>query len=217
MTVLVRNPTTGTLSGPVGLSLFVSPVPSLDGATEVGQTVTKKLNLKAGKAKAVQLKLTSVPSVPDGNYYLIALVTGADNKPTGVAAAAPVRIAAPFVTTKVSGVAPSPASAPAGKAAGLKLTLTNSGNVAAAGTAAVGVTLSTSPTDAGGQVVSPAPAPLKVRLNPGKAKTLRVRFTVPAGLAAGTYYLSVSVDVASLGDKAAVDGIAVSTTTLTVK
>jgi hypothetical protein len=117
----------------------------------------------------------------------------------------------------VSNVVPSPGSARAGKQAGVKLTLTNSGNSTASGTAAVTLSLSTASSGAGGQTVSPTPAPLKVRLPANRSRTFRVRFAVPSSLAAGGYYLSVSVNVASLGDATAADGNTVSTQTLIVR
>jgi hypothetical protein len=92
------------------------------------------------------------------------------------------------------------------------LTLQNAGNVIAAG--APTLTILGSVQSASGQAL--AAVPLHVKLNPGAAKSYRVKFRLPAGLAANSYYLTASLNVAALGDSNAADGMATSITQLTV-
>ena len=56
-----------------------------------------------------------------------------------------------------------------------------------------------------------------MKLGPGARKTYKVKFALPAGLAAGNYYLSTSLNVSALGDATASDGQAVSASPLVVR
>ena len=55
-----------------------------------------------------------------------------------------------------------------------------------------------------------------MKLKPGQSTSYRVKFVVPAGTAAGSYYLAGSLAVGTLGDTTAADGLAVSAVPVTV-
>jgi len=206
--VTVNNPTGQTVSGPVTVTLLVSLGQSLGGATQL-LAVTEKLKLNAGAHKALRIKLSSFPSLPKGSYYLIATVKAPDGTVTGAAVATPsLTIAPAFITIKASNLLGLPAAIAPGEKLTLSLTLQNNGNVPAAGTAGLTVSLSASSTGTGGQTV--ATTPLRVKLKAGKSGVYRVRFVVPAGTAAGSYYLAASLAVSALGDTTTADGMAVS-------
>jgi uncharacterized delta-60 repeat protein len=212
--VTITNPTSQTIAGPASVTLLASLGQSLGSAVQL-LAVSEKLNLKAHAHKAVRIRLSSFPSLPKGSYYLIATVKAPDNTVTGASVATPsLSIAPAFVTVKTSNVLGSPASIASGKKPTLSLTLQNNGNVPAAGTAPL--TISLSPTSTGASGTTVATTPLPVKLKAGKSGIYRMKFTVPAGTAAGSYYLAASLAVSALGDTVAADGMAVSSMPISV-
>jgi len=210
--VTVSNRGKQAISGTATVTLYLSPAASLDGATQL-LAVTPKLKLKAGAHTELRLKLSSFPSLPMGSYSLIATVTGPDGTTTGVAGPS-LTITPPFVSVVVSDVRPSTASVAPGKKTSLALMLKDTGNETASGTAALTISASTDSSGTGSTDITSVP--LDVKLKAGESKTSKLKFAVPA-LPAGRYYLTVSLDVAALGDSTTADGFAVSTLTLTVK
>jgi len=210
--VNVSNPTAHAIDGLVTVALYLSPQKSLIGATQL-VSVTKSLTLKSRQVRPVKLKLASFPSLPQESYFVIAAVTAPDG--TTTAAVGPtVAIAPAFVSVVASGLRPSTAAVAPGKKSSLSLTLQDMGNVLASGTATLTVTASTDPSGAAGTALTSTS--LKVKLKPRAAKTYRVKFVVPPSLAAGRYFLAVTVNVAALGDDIASDGFAVSGSVLTI-
>ncbi len=212
-TVTVSAPAGKPVSGPVTVTLYANSVKSLTNATKL-VAVTVKLKLKAGDQKALRLKLSSFPSTLDGPLFLIAAAKAPDGTTTALAGPT-LTVAKPFVSILTSGVIGSPATIAPGKKATLSLTLQDTGNIAAAGTAPLTISLSSSSAGTAGQTA--ATTSLKgVKLKAAQSKTYRVKFVVPAGTAAGAYYLSVSLGVSALHDPTAADGIAVSSMPITV-
>jgi len=201
--VTVSVPASKALTAPATVTLYISPAPSFTGSTQVGLPISVKI--KAGRSKTFRVRLSAFPAVPDGTYYLLAAVKDPDGSVTGVAGPT-LKIAAPFVTTAVAAVRPLPATGIPGKRAGLAMTLTDTGNVPASGT----VTLTVLGNVTGGATQTLAALPLRVKLKPDVPHAYRVKFTLPAGLPAGTYDLTASLGVSALGDNTA-DGTAAST------
>ncbi len=199
--VVIRNGTSELISGRVAISLYVSEVSSLSGATPL-TTVMLTLKLKAGQSKAVKIKLSKFPAVPDGSYILLAGVTAPDTSITG-AVGPMLQIAAPFVTIHETDPRLLTLSAAPGKTVELELSLQNGGNIAATGTATMTIVGSVAPS--GGQTL--AAVPLHVKLNPGASKSYRVKFRLPAGLSANAYDLTASLNVSALGDINTADGM----------
>ena len=96
----------------------------------------------------------------------------------------------------------------------MSLTLQNNGNKHGVGHGGPGDFAIVQPRGAGGQTV--VTTPLRVKLKPGQSRGYRVKFVVPAGTAAGSYYLAGSLAVGALGDTTAADGMAVSAMPVTV-
>ncbi len=201
-------PASQAVAGPATVTLYVSPAQSFTGSTQVG--LPEALKLKAGHSKTLRVRLRAFPPVPDGTYYLLAAVKDPDGTVTG-AAGPMVKIAAPFVTTAVSAVHPLVATAEPGKRAGLALTLTDTGNIPTSGAP----TLTILGNATGGVSQTLAALALRVKLKPDQPHSYRVKFVLPAGLPAGTYALTASLDVSALGDHIA-DGVATSTILLVV-
>jgi hypothetical protein len=143
------------------------------------------------------MNVRSFPAVPDGTYHLMAQVTG----PAGGSAVAggmpaTLTVAAPFIdlTGSISrGIAGT--LRPAAKTSATLL-VQNAGNIAARGPASVALFASAD------TALDASDAPLGTRalrlnLKPGRARAYRLRFALPANLAAGSYYLAASVDSAN--------------------
>jgi hypothetical protein len=206
-TVTVSAPAGKPINGPVTVTLYVSSAKSLTNATKL-LAVTQKLKLKAGAHKALRLKLSSFASALQGSYFLIAAAKGPDRTTTAVAGPS-LTIAKPFVSILVSRLNGSPAAVAPHKDVTLSLTLQNTGNIPAAANPPLTVSLSTSSSGTAAQTV--ATTSLRgVKLKAGQSKAYRVKFVVPAGTTAGSYYLASSLSVSALGDPTAADGIAVS-------
>ncbi len=210
--VTVTNPSSQTISGPATVTLYVSLGQSLGGATQL-LTLKPKLKLKPHARTALRVKLSSFPSLPAGSYYLVASVTAPDGTITGAAGPA-LTISPPFVSILTANVHGSPTAVAPGKELSLILMLQNNGNTAAAGRAGLTVFLSSSQAGSGAQTV--ATTALRVKLASRQSKAYKVKFAVPAGMTAGSYYLAASLAVSALGDTTAADGMAVSAMPITV-
>jgi len=211
--VTVTAPVGAAVKGPVSVALYASQTASLSGGTQLMPAITRTLTLKAGASKTLRLALSSFPPTLAGTYYLVAQVTAPDGTST-VAVGPSVSVAKPVVSILASSVTGSPAAAaPEGKLS-LRLTLQNTGNVPAAGTAGLTISLSTSPSGADSSPV--ATVPLRVKLWAAKSGAYRVKFRLPSGTAAGSYYLVASLAVGALGDTNTADGVAVSGSPITV-
>ena len=207
----IRNASSQLISGRVSITLYVNEADSLAGTTSLA-TVTPVLKLKPGQSKAVKIALTKFPVVPNGSYFLLAGVTTPDASITGVAGPM-FQIAAPFIAIHESNLRPLPVSAAPGKPVSLLLTLQNAGNIIAAAPPVLMILGSVDPSG-NGQALSAMP--LRLELNPGTFKSYRVKFRLPAGLAANSYYLTASLMISALGDTNTADGMATSITPLTV-
>ena len=153
------------------------------------------MNLKPGGSKNVTVRFTRPDGLATGDYDYIAAAT-ADGTNTAAAeavTAAPVAIEAPVVDLSTAFADEQPIHVNPGRPSRALVTVTNDGNVTAAGT--LGLTLyasSDATLDAGDTVLTELPTK-KVHLRAGKAMKLRVRFTSPEGLAAGSYVVIASV------------------------
>jgi hypothetical protein len=206
-TVTVSAPAGKPISGPVTVTLYASSAKTLTNATKL-LPFTQRLKLKAGARKAFHLKLTSFPTTLQGSYYLIAAAQGPDGTTTAVAGPS-LTVAKPNVAIHLLKVSGSPTIVAPRKALTLSLTLQNAGNIPAAGNPRLTISLAASSSGAGGQTV--ARTSLRgVKLKAGQSKAYRVKFVVPTGTPAGSYYLATSLAVSALGDSNAADGIAVS-------
>jgi hypothetical protein len=135
--------------------------------------------------------------VQTGAYQLLATVdlTGArDLNQVNNTAAASVKIARPFVQLSAQ-----PFAAPSfvgTRPSTVKLNLMNTGNISAAGLSSVQFLASTDGTIADATPL--ATVPLRFNIGPGKPAVLIERLSLPAGLAAGNYFLLALLDPANV-------------------
>lgn len=164
----------------------------------------KSLRLKPGQAKVLKFRMPMLPDVPAGRYRLSvvldpenAIVERSEQNNAAVSADEYV-LADPF--TDVSGAYRGPPTGLAiGRPGRATLDLTNAGNVPAAGTITVSV-LASIDDKAGANDVLVATIPVRLRLNAGSAKSLKLRLVLPPDLTPGTYFLIARVDVGDLPD-----------------
>ncbi|MDB5295259.1 MAG: uncharacterized protein JWO31_1242, partial [Phycisphaerales bacterium] len=193
VSVAVANKTGATVAGPVRVQLYLSADGTLDANDAAVAEATKTLKLTAGQAKPLRVRVASYPAVPGGAYRVLAKVTAADGT-AAVLAAGALAVATPFVD--LTGAVPTPPVAPLaiGGRVAMSVAVGNSGNVPAVGGTAVKVYASADGTldVAADRLVATVPA--RLTLKPGKAKSVRVRFALPADLAAGSVTLIAAVD-----------------------
>lgn len=194
VSVTIANTGDADLNAPVTIGLFASSDTTFDEVdTVVGVPVTKTLAIKQGAQKVVKFKVTSFPSVADGDYFLIAKTTSAGLADGTSASAATVNIAAPFVDVTGAFAPTTKTSLKRGKKGLTPVTVTNLGNIDATGTIDVALTLVASP----GSELADVPVavkPVKLKLKPGASKAAKLSFVVPADTAIGSYTLQATVD-----------------------
>lgn len=183
---------------PVVVSLFLSDNPTLDGTdTQLG-TQTKPLTLKQGKGKSLPFKFSYPATVGNGSYFLIASADANNailesNEGDNVAVSeASVNLAQPFIDLRATVDRPTGALTPGG--AGLvTVNVINDGNVQLTRPVTISLAASTDAT------ADPADAVItsftkRLSLKPGATKATPIRFNFPAGLTAGTYFVTATID-----------------------
>jgi hypothetical protein len=194
VSVDVANTGSADLNDSVTINTFVSTDATVDaGDAPLAAPLVKKLKLKPGAHKAIKLKVTGFPSVPDGDYFVLAQASAPSaNAAASASSTTTVNIAAPFVDLAGALPAPAKTTLTAGKKAPVSLSLTNAGNVDATGT--INVALALRPAG-GGEADVPLPAvPVKLKLKAGTTRPVKLNAVAPVGTAAGTYFLVASID-----------------------
>jgi hypothetical protein len=213
--VSVTNVAPEDYNAPVTVTLFASLDSELQTGTDAQiLTTTKKLKVASAGSTDLKIKIPSLPSVPDGNYVVIAQLTSA-TAGTGVNASDDaVLIAAPFID--LSGQFSSfPGSATKGKRTKASIAVANSGNTTARGT--VPVTIATSTNVDGSDPVIFSTVNARLSLKPGASKNVKLNFVVPAEVASGQYFIVATLDASNtLGDKNDTNNTVLSTTVLNV-
>jgi hypothetical protein len=195
LVLTITNAGNAAVARKVAVRLVASADESYDaGDATVVDLPARKLALRPGASRTVPIKPRAIPALPDGDYHLLAVVdatqalTEAVETNNVVSLAAPVRIAAPFADVALT----SPTLTgrlTAGKPARLIVTARNDGNAPATGDVVMRVRLTATPDDpASGTIIN---VPLRFRLNQGATAVLRGKLTIPANLAAGSYYVAV--------------------------
>jgi hypothetical protein len=148
-------------------------------------SVSKKLTVKSGGTANVSLPVRLSPASLGGTYQILAAVTGPDSVVTSSNSGSTVLIAPPTITFGVFSPSVSPGSVKPGKFATLTVTVENSGNIPATGTA----TIEISTIAAGATTVVPlGSVNHAVKLAAGKSTVLHLKFLVPATATAGSFY-----------------------------
>ena len=185
------------VSGPVGISIFASSDQSFSGDDTMLTNVSKKLKLKGGKSKKINIKFNYPTSLPDGNYSLLAVVDPGnsisesnESNNTGVSPA-PVTIAAPFIDLSGAFASSIPSALTVGAKEAVKFALQNGGNVPAKGPLTVNLVAAADATGSGGTPVGSISQ--NINLKAGGKKNLKIKYTIPQ-LTAGNYFLVGIID-----------------------
>lgn len=183
---------------PVAVSLFLSDNPTLDATdTQLG-TQTKPLTLKQGKGKVSSFKFSFPATVGNGAYFLIASVDANNaileaNEGDNVAVSGtPATLALPFFDLRGTVSQPVGSLTPGG--AGLiAVNVVNDGNVQLTRPVTIRLAASTDASaDASDTVITTFTKKLSIK--PGATKRVPVKFTLPATLVAGTYFITATID-----------------------
>jgi hypothetical protein len=213
--VSITNVAPDDYNAPVTVTLFASldNVLQTDADAQI-LTTTKNLKVASAGTADVEIKIPSLPNVPDGNYVVIAQVASATAGTGANASDDTILIAAPFVD--LSGqFSAFPGSATKGKRTKASIAVANSGNVTARGT--IPVTLATSTSIDGSNPTTFTTVNAKVSLKPGASKNVKLNFIVPPEVASGQYFVVATLDPSNtLGDRNDTNNTVLSTTVLNV-
>ena len=188
LTNIAGRPVKGDVTIDVALSTDASPSSN----DTVVDSLTVKEKIGDGKSAAKRLKISNVPAgLTPGNYYLVVQVTDPNGGIATTSSAGTIDVVAPQVD--LSGAfKKAPVAAHAGKGLSASITVTNSGNVPAAGVLPIVVNASTVNTLDPAAVVL-LPLNKKINIKPGKSITIPLsRLIAPA--IANDYYLIVQLD-----------------------
>jgi hypothetical protein len=156
----------------------------IDAGSQLVGTFKRRVVLGKGKAKAVTVAVRSA-SLPIGTYTLLTQVTdGAGDVVT--AAAGPALTVEPATVT-LSGTTShfSPATLTPGRVAAVTVTVTNTGNTAAAGPVTITLGLTSDGTTLAVALTS---VTRRLPIKPGRSAALRLRFRVPTTATVGARY-----------------------------
>ncbi|MDB5300479.1 MAG: peptidyl-prolyl cis-trans isomerase (rotamase) - cyclophilin family, partial [Phycisphaerales bacterium] len=141
--VVLNNSTQTTEKGTAVIRLFASPNGVIDDAAVPITTLSRGVNLKPGKTLALKLTTKNLPaSLPAGTYTLLVQTTDPSVNVTDATSGPTIHVAAPFVSLSASGSSVKPSAIKLKKSGTLTVTLTNAGNVATSGAAAIDIGVS---------------------------------------------------------------------------
>jgi len=188
----LTNSGTAVQNGPVTISLYASPTPSLIGDADlVLPAKAHQVKLGIGATRVLVLRFRYPVSVPQGEYYLLAEVSTATSGPSVVSTGKSVLLANPFIDL-VAGFAVHPSVTFAANGNGTAyVTVTNLGNVTAHGQLQIG--LAAVPTD-GSPDVPLFTYSRMPKLYAGQEKLFIIHFRFPPTLSDGTYQFMATVD-----------------------
>jgi hypothetical protein len=190
-----------------------------DSAVRIGKAVTQRIGkLKPGMSLRIHFAPFAYPAMA-GTDYLVSDVAlnGALDSFDG-AAFPPINVQAPFIDAEAVAVVPAKATLVAGKRTSPLFTIENIGNIPIAGigsraTVDVGVVPAGSPVGTTPTSIAPA-IPITLRLNAGQTGKVRVYFTPTTLPAAGSYDLSLQINV--VGDTVTSNDTVFSTALITI-
>jgi hypothetical protein len=215
--VVTYNGTATLKNAVVTTTLYASATQINDAsAVQVGKAVTERIGkLKPGMSLHIHLAPFAYPETAGADYLVsdVAL-NGALDSYDG-ATPAPINVQAAFVDADALVAVPAKATLVAGKRASALFTIENLGNIAIAGHATVDVGVVPAGSPAGTTPTSIALAiPVTLHLNAGQTRTVRVSFLPTTLPAAGSYELSLQINVA--GDTVTSNDTVFSTALITI-
>jgi hypothetical protein len=192
----LNNAGNEAVRAPVVFRLLASADGIPDGTDFVVVEQTTRLNVRPGGSKRVAFKIReALPNIPQGSYRLIGvadatLAVPEDNDANNfVASTTAVTIGPPTVNLSVTdATVKSPVTRD--RPAKITLTVLNTGNTTARGTAVIGTSFT--PVGGGTAVAGPG-ASVKVNVKNSKTGRLKGRFVVPASLAPGQYTVTATL------------------------
>lgn len=208
LAVTLTNAADLAFAGPITVTLFASTDGTVNpGATTQLAQVNANLKLKPGASKPVKVN-TLIPPLANGNYTLVAMVSGAGTDNVEFVRGGPVvAVEQPVIRLTAPPAAPLPKPLVLGKKAAIAFPLSNTGNVLAKGNVAIELLASTGGTP--DNAVSLGVVNAKVGLKPNTTKAAKLKLTLPASLPAGpgTYTLLARLTaIGSLGAPNETDG-----------
>lgn len=207
----LANTTDGTFNGPLTVTIYASADNTVSGDDRAIATLSyDAFKLLAFTAKNAKLKFT-YPADLSGSFFLIAQsdATATGTTPAANATAAMVVIVPPMVDLSAT-FAKSPVRFIPGRTNSDTLLIQNLGNVAASGTLSVNLDASFDEIDTPLTTISKT-----IRIKPGKALKVKLKFLAPVDLAAGTISLiAVITSTTAPTDTNTANDTATTTTTL---
>lgn len=207
--VINRGP--DRVNGPYDIAVFASPDGTVADASQLAM-VTRHLQISNGGDKTIQVPIPRYPTNLDGQYSILAEVTGPSVANVGVSSTT-VSISPKHVDLSNLGVTV-PSSIYVRQVLSVKLDVSNLGNVVALGKLTTLLEMSSSAT--GANPVQFADANAHIRIAPGSSETVKLR--VPEALSAfGSHFIVAVLDPNNtFDDTDAANNSAVSETALTV-
>jgi subtilase family serine protease len=194
-TATVKVTNTGNIpsAGVTTTRIYLSPDGTINSG-EVINSVTKSLTIKPGASDLITVPLSQIPSTLMGKLDVLAEVTDPNAVRTFVNSGSQVTVASPFVDITGTVTAPVPATIAPNGSVSITLTLTNTGNIAAAGSARFIIGISPD-----GTTQYPGPTTLMKTVNilPGKSLVEKLKIIIPDGLTAGKYFPFITFDQTS--------------------
>jgi len=193
VTLTITNNGNVTSHGATPIEVTLSTVSGTPGTSIA--SVSKNLSIPPGKSTRVVVPVTSIPALPDNNYFIVDQATDPFDSATSVGSSTgTIAVAAPFI--RLSATLGSVANAKLGDS----LTITNNGNIADVGKFNLnfGFSLDAAGLMAVGGTASQTTGALHV--NPGKSAVMHVNGwkSILSSLTLGVpYYLTVLVTDAS--------------------
>lgn len=183
----------------VSYSLYASTDGTFDGSDTLITTLTKNLNLKAGKSKKFKFKFNYPSSLPDNNYSLLAIVDSGNGVPESnegnntAASGTQVTIAAPFVDFSGTLISPLPAAFVPGSKTKLKVEVTNTGNVPGPKGSILLSAFASTDTTLDGADTALGEKSTNSTIKPGKTKKVTISFEFPT-VVPGSYFSLIDID-----------------------
>jgi hypothetical protein len=196
VSVAVSNQSVSNDTGSVTIEIFASTDGQIDDSAMLVASVTKKLNVAAGKTVPVKVTVKSLPSsLADGSYTLLARATDSASNINDSTAGPTIQVAAPFISlsetfTKLT--------LPLAVVGGSKtrsvatISISNAGNITTSGTTTIDLFASTD-----GQVDDSA-TPIvslskSLRIKPGKSVKVSVPLKSIPNVGDGSYSIVARV------------------------
>jgi hypothetical protein len=199
--VKVTNSGNIASTGPTTIGIYASPDGLQSDATLIAD-ITREIVIQPNHSAVVPVPLKQFPAGLDGAYTVLIQATDSIGDTSGYNTGSTVNISPATVSFTASTPIVTPSSITPGKSGTFTVTLENTGNIATSGAATITINLSTDGTSIQSQLTSLSRT---VIIPAGKHTVLKLKFTIPSNIAAGSYFplFTYSQDGASVQASAA--------------